>query len=49
MLPLMLGKATLEGLGLILANFKSCPQLILTSMEKLLKKVRGLTTYEVVI
>jgi hypothetical protein len=49
MLPLMLGKATLESLGLILANLNPCPHLILTSMGKLFKKVRGLTKYKVVI
>jgi hypothetical protein len=40
--PLMLGKATIDGLGMTNANVDPCPYQILTSMGGL-EKARGLT------
>jgi hypothetical protein len=46
--PLMLGKTTIDGLGLTHANLHPCPYHILTSMGGS-KKKQGLTTQEIVI
>ncbi len=45
---LMLGKATIDGLGLTNANFYPCPYHILTSMGGL-EKTQRLTKQEIVI